>query len=299
MPVIDLYIPDCEGESLAECLNRDWNTFDNLDIVVANELLSIILDDKELSKRKYKTNFSHSLAHRNDWCSFKNELKYKNRFIIHKSLKKHFDSLEELFEKNFCLQNLPNELYRARINPNTAPISSSKMGKPPNDLASGGRANPLGISYLYTATTPETAIHEIRPHVNDNVTVAKFSFVCNINNIIDLRHPRKILFQYSPFALDEDDLELRCSYLEYLDIIGEELSKPILPREAQLEYLPTQYLCEFIKHHKFSGIAYKSSIDQSTNSGFNIVFFDDSNLKIDNTTQYIVNSTQVKIKQIG
>ncbi|MCK4982551.1 MAG: RES family NAD+ phosphorylase [Victivallaceae bacterium] len=72
-----------------------------------------------------------------------------------------------------------------------------------------------------------------------------------------------------------------------------------MPAEVGLEYLPTQYLCEFIKNQGFSGIAYKSAIDQSHNSGFNIVFFDDSNLTISETTQYTISSTQVEVRQIN
>jgi len=47
------------------------------------------------------------------------------------------------------------------------------MGAPPNEKVSDGRGNPKGISYLYTANSIETAIYEVRPYLEDKITVAE------------------------------------------------------------------------------------------------------------------------------
>jgi len=82
--------------------------------------------------------------------------------------------------------------------------------------------------------------------------------------------------------------------MPFLTLLGNELSKPIIPREANLEYLPSQYLCELLKDIGFNGIIYKSSISD----GNNYVIFDDKRLKAVSTYQYqIVDVTTKSEKQ--
>jgi hypothetical protein len=72
--------------------------------------------------------------------------------------------------------------------------------------------------------------------------------------------------------------------------LGEELSKPIIPKEAALEYLPSQYLCEFIKSIGFAGVLYQSSLGE----GFNLALFDDTGLDFVEKTEYIVTGNNVR-----
>ena len=53
------------------------------------------------------------------------------------------------------------------------PYSSDRM-KPLKHKASEGRANPKGIPYLYTSTTKETAMAEVRPWLKSPVSVGQF-----------------------------------------------------------------------------------------------------------------------------
>lgn len=157
------------------------------------------------------------------------------------------------------------------------------MGKPPAKISTAGRANPIGIPYLYTASNISTAIAEIRPHKGDSVTVAKFDILEPLK-LADLRNPRQSI---SPFTLkDEDELNQIYLDLDYLCHLGEELSKPILPREAHLEYLSSQYLCELIKHCGFDGVVYKSSVGD----GDNFAIFYDEKLKASEVECYQVNN---------
>lgn len=82
--------------------------------------------------------------------------------------------------------------------------------------------------------------------------------------------------------------------LDYLCHLGEELSKPILPRDAQLEYLSTQYLCELIKHCGFDGVIYKSSVGD----GDNYAIFTDSKVQSLDVEVYFVNDIEITSSKI-
>ena len=76
--------------------------------------------------------------------------------------------------------------------------------------------------------------------------------------------------------------------MPFLTLLGKELSKPIIPREANLEYLSSQYLCELIKQIGFHGIIYKSSVS----AGNNYVIFNDEKLEATEIFQYEITDIQ-------
>ena len=66
--------------------------------------------------------------------------------------------------------------------------------------------------------------------------------------------------------------------------MNRELSKPINPAPAEVEYVPTQYLAEVILNANYDGIRYKSAIHRG---GFNVVFFDHRQLAIQENTRLV------------
>jgi hypothetical protein len=81
--------------------------------------------------------------------------------------------------------------------------------------------------------------------------------------VVDLRHPRKTA---SPFILaDENDVALLRGDIGFLEHLGEELTRPVLPQAAAIDYVPSQYLCEFIKNRGFHGVMYRSSVGTGVN----------------------------------
>lgn len=82
--------------------------------------------------------------------------------------------------------------------------------------------------------------------------------------------------------------------MPFLTLLGNELSKPIIPREVNLEYLPSQHLCELLKSIGFHGIIYKSSIVD----GNNYVIFDDKKPKAVRTYQYQITDILTKSKKL-
>ena len=165
------------------------------------------------------------------------------------------------------------------------------MGKPPKNLVSNGRANPIGIPYLYVASSIDTTIAEIRGHKGEVLTIVEYQMKSNLE-LADLRDPKSTI---SPFELNEEnELELIYKNMPFLTLLGNELSKPIIPREANLEYLSSQYLCELLKHIGFNVIIYKSSISD----GNNYVIFKDKRLKAVNTYQYQIIDVTTESKKL-
>ena len=70
---------------------------------------------------------------------------------------------------------------------------------------------------------------------------------------------------------------------------------PSSPRVADLEYIPTQYLSEFIKKCGYDGVIFKSSISE----GVNVTLFDDTKVCKEKVTQYKVTSLKYKSLPIG
>lgn len=75
----------------------------------------------------------------------------------------------------------------------------------------------------------------------------------------------------SPFILtDASEIGQLRADLPFLERLGEELTRPVLPQGAAIDYIPSQYLCEFIKKSGFDGVVYRSSVSD----GFNLALFD-------------------------
>lgn len=285
--LLDLYEVSVNGKELSLLLKHDWELFPTLSIASSNNLLDEIFQTKVSGIYNPLNNIDDE--HILNWKEFKNELKHNNRFFPKNS--PQYEHLKALL--NFITlpkEEIPKTVYRARINNDCATHPKEQMGKPPAKKSSSGRANPIGIPYLYTASNPLTAIAEIRPHKGDFVTVAEFNVTADLT-LADLRNPRKTI---SPFELDESGLNQVYSDLNYLSHLGRELSEPILPKDAQLEYISSQYLCELIKHCNFDGVIYKSSVGD----GDNFAFFNDSKLECLEPKSYSVNNIKVVAGEI-
>ena len=283
-PILDLYVIDDNGCDLGENIQNDWSTFDKLDGSRIVDLLCEITGNPELHVDKYKCKIAHDENKLEQWQAFREELKHQNRYFP--NLIPDHEHLESLFELlTLPVLDVPANFYRARINATNTPYAIEDMGMPPKELVSNGRANPKGISYLYTASDVKTAVSEVRPFVGDTVTVVQFEVMAPLA-LVDLRNPKQTI---SPFALSEDDLSAIYRDMPFLILLGDELAKPIVPRVAELEYLPSQYLCEFVKHIGFDGVAYRSSLAE----GDNFAIFQEGKLNRINTSDYRVDAINV------
>jgi RES domain len=289
-PLISIYQPTSEGSlTLHECLARDWvNLFRIEDTAKIKILLSHICIE-ELEKNSsfldVKVDFLYvdELVDNQEinWDVFVREIKFKNRFFIENKI--NLALLEELFKRHEKPYRKGKIFHRARICDGEHIYDKGEMGKPPVEKSTAGRANPKGISYLYVSNDWETTLYETRASLYDYVTLAEFKISKDIN-VLNLRDTSKI----SPFTLD-DDIGEYLKHKKYLSKLEKELSKPIRRQDSELDYLPTQYLCEFIKSIGFDGVEFRSSLNPE---GYNLAIFNDEGFECIKTTLHEVKSVK-------
>ncbi|WP_169336683.1 RES family NAD+ phosphorylase [Woodsholea maritima] len=265
--VIGVYVPDDEGgRPLVEWLMGDWLIFKTASMSAekAQILLAEILDDGEIVRRNFSPSEQCQTVNLDRWRDLKEELQHRNRFFPDSDFNK--ERLAELLDQ-LLLDSiyLPTQWFRARIVKDGRQFGADEMGAPPKMRAGQGRANPAGIPYLYLASSKKTAVAEVRPHPGETVCVGTFNTPDNLK-IADLRNPRASI---SPFQFDDSDLPALRGDVEFLENLGAELTRPVVPTAAAINYIPSQYLCEFIKKQGFDGVAYASSIE----AGMNLALF--------------------------
>ena len=213
-----------------------------------------------------------------NWDDFCYNIKHVNRFH---SQQVNFDQLENLL-KNMVI-DIPKgtlKLFRSRIcdeDSYTSGYSTRKMGVPPVALTTAGRTNSEGIQCLYLAGDEETTFHEVRARDYDHVSVGEFIQTKDLR-IVDLSLFDKI----GPFSIPDFDMTWFAINIEIIRKIGDEVAKPMRRFDRALDYVPTQYICDYIKHLGYDGIKFKSTlVDGGTNYAiFNEKKFECTNVKV-------------------
>lgn len=155
---------------------------------------------------------------------------------------------------------------------------------PPKEKATAGRANSCGISFLYATNNIKTAIMEMRPQIGQNFSVCQVE-ICRDICIFD--------FTYIANELKEDE------YSKSSDLYSasKEFSRPNYGIAD--DYIPTQYICEYLRQKGFDGIRYKSAVSPD---GINIIIFntdsDEKPYKIVESRVYAVNNIDIEYKQL-
>ena len=285
-----IYVPDEDGRLLVDWLIEDWELF-SIPRDKANLLLVEILGDGNRVRKPVSPSERCKSQRLNSWEELRTELRHRNRFFPETDFE--LGRLEELLTHLMVpIEDEGRNWFRARILKSSTAYPGEQMGAPPKHLASHGRANPAGIPYLYLGSVTETAIAEVRPHPGEIVCVAAFQLASG-QKVVDLRSPRKLV---SPFLLaDEDDIALLRGDIEFLEQLGKELTTPVLPNAAAIDYIPSQYLCEYIKKCQHSGVLYSSSISD----GVNLALFNPALATVGDVTQYQVRSVDVSIDSLN
>ncbi|WP_181127289.1 RES domain-containing protein [Paenibacillus peoriae] len=224
------------------------------------------------------------------WDMFCSEIKNQNRFIL--SISSYNEFVDLLHSKKSVLKK-GTQFFRARIGfglsnkGNNVPLDEKNLRKAPPKMVSDGRANPKGISYLYTASDVDTAVSEVRPWKSALVSVAALELNNDIK-IVDLT----LSAIGSPFEVT--DLRTAIQLQQLLESISMEFSKPVSPSDSGMDYIPTQYIAELIKSLKYADFKFKSSIA----SGDNFVFFKDNKLEFIRSTLHRVDSIEIRQSEI-
>lgn len=146
-------------------------------------------------------------------------------------------------------------------------FDESGSDAPAAQYVGDGRANAKYISFLYTAFDVETAIMEVVPKIEQPISVAEIEVSRDIK-----------VFDFSSYHKGEEGIGMKLVSLSRL------FSLPNYNDES--EYLPTQYLCEYIRELGFEGVCFNSSVNSNHK---NLVIFDCENA----TKPYIINGSKV------
>ncbi len=260
------------GLPLSSKIQLDWNFFSSTEVAI--KILNFIIlkinteitssDDLVEYSKDILTNFGH-------WETLKYELKWKNRFVVDIQRLGKGEFNWDAFLRDINTQyNLTNqsELFRARIhNKSGIPVYPiSEMGSPPKELTSGGRATPAGIPFLYLSEDENTVLYEVRASYLDEISVGVFQLREDIESV-DIVDFTKDTPLFQPEYVKET---IQGKLLR--DRISKDLSKPMRRYDSELEYIPTQFICEYIKVFTGAkGIRFRSSLHENGN---NIVFFE-------------------------
>ena len=161
-------------------------------------------------------------------------------------------------------------MYRARISTEKRGFTKSEMAAPPKGRRTAGRINPEGIGVLYLSSDKLTVLNEVRASAFDYVTIGKFQALRGIR-VANLSG----VGQTSPF-LYGSELEKFAANRKVFQEIAAEIAKPLRRSDSPLEYLPTQYIAEFIKSQNYDGVEYASTLRQG---GYNLAVFDEDSFE--------------------
>ena len=226
----------------------------------------------------------HKFVHKlwEDLCI---EIKEKNRFFVKDDVINILDGISyiPLFPTGLKLA-----FYRARVG-DYINKNDSEMLAPPNGMACDGRCNPKGISYLYLSSDKSTAISEVKPNPFEEVTIAKLDV--DLTNIFSFsiynEEFLKIMEKFDVRKMGKKEVEL-------INCINESMSRKI-QSDNKLDYLPLQYITEYIKNKGYNGFVYASTVG----SGMNLVMFNwKDKINIIQKSKVQIQSIEYKFKEI-
>lgn len=279
--IFDLYRPASESKFLLhEHINSFWPGLFNVRLLGGKTIKHLIntigrsYDGYSKELFESPVNFINEIDENTpqelelQWDDFALEIKENNRFFIEskidiETIGSYLVRLAKTYPVGQCF-------YRARLSEDKLDIT--QLGKPPKQYATSGRANPIGIPYLYVSESQMTTVYETRSSLYDQLTVGEFHLLEPLQ-VISLRQIDFI----GPFEIQDKGFELEefISIRPFLIRLQNELSKPIRKQDAPFDYLPTQYLCEYIKFLGFDAIEYDSAMHIG---GYNLAIFHDNKL---------------------
>lgn len=286
---LNLFIPNSKGRPLIEFLKNDLNLFvssDNINIYkLLSDIISVVKSDIDTPDVKVNYN-DEILLNINHWEELKENIKWRNRYIINAN-----ELSEEYGWDNFLKRTfeLPKDafMYRARIHKDSSidKIQKTEMKCPPKEDCLDGRANPRGIPYLYLCKDIETTLYETRALYLDEVSIGKFK----VNDgetiqLVDFTEKPSLFFNIGNIEEYVKSILLKRE-------ISKDLSKPLRRYDSVLEYIPTQFICEYIRaSNGADGIIFNSSLHDS---GKNIVLFNPNKVDCIDVEKYYINKVEI------
>ena len=221
------------------------------------------------------------------WETLKDDIKNHHRFTTDLNRLRDAD-WETLLDHKIQLKQ-DASFYRARIHyKKDEHLEPKDMGARERGDCPPGRANPEGIPYLYLSEEAKTTFYETRVNMHDVVSVGEFRilgadplFVEDLTDI-DLNDLE---------ILDEDVVKLAKRKL-LIQALSRDMSNPMRRFDSKIEYVPTQFICEYVQlTQNVAGIRFSSSV---YNKGTNVVIFDPGLMHCVNVVDYNIKSLDIK-----
>lgn len=260
-------VPD--GRPLVDAIEEDWYLFTDAD--AAQAVLSEWLADGSLNPLGIslgdKVSYNDEiLSVKATWETLKDEIKNRRRFNIDTI------SLDNLGWSTFLDDarrplDAGDSYYRARMLGGKPDLfTPDKMGAPDAQHSTAGRANPEGIPYLYLSSGSLTTLYEVRATYLDRVAVGEFHIKGgNTVTVMDFAGDGPKI------PLIDNDLTAGMKIRMLVKVISDDLSTPMRSFYSPVEYVPTQFICEYIRYkYDVDGISFNSSLHKG---GVNYVIF--------------------------
>ena len=291
--VFDNFQIKAEGKSLISLIQGNWNLFSNLEC--GHKILNEALNQTQsaISNSDDLVEFSNEILENiNYWSILKEQLKWERRYFTNIDRLTEDLGWDSFFESKTTVSR-DEIFYRARLHQNSEEdiIPMNKMSSPPAQYASAGRANPIGIPYLYLSDNEETILYEVRASFLDEISVGTFTKNEEYQNEIIISDFTEIPTLYHPNGVNR---KIKSTLLKQL--ISRDLSKPMRRYDSELDYIPTQFICEFIKTFtNVQGIKFRSSLH---NVGCNLVLFNQDTMKCRSVKKVQISNVNIKARNL-
>ena len=232
---------------------------------------------EDVSKREIERSEEYWFENRfhYQWEEFCNLVQYESRYFKAK------EALDGLFGKpETYLTGKINPIYtfkaggiifRARLLEHSLTKDklrarpAMELGAPPRERTSAGRMNVEFIPAFYAAFSELTAVAEIRPSIEEQVAIGRFSLARDIR-----------VFDFTAFSeVTGENWKEVVSHTRYdfIDQMVDEISRPLIASERQRHYISTQIVAEYLKEYfDCDAVIYRSAaVGQSERAAKNIV----------------------------
>lgn len=220
------------------------------------------------------------------WQSFQKSIKHSNRFfnedatnLLTKILgpivsgawppnSKAVKEIEAAGPDRFIYRGRLANDRDSQIRIHQSPIR--ELSPPPPHMNTAGRMNAAGIGVFYGSFDKKTCVAELRVPVGGNAVIGKFELLKNMR-VLDLTALENAWGSLSYFS---QDFVQQHAYGKFIRGFHSEIRKPVIPGRETLDYLSTQFVCEYLWAHAepaFDGLIFGSS--QLSDSANNIVLF--------------------------
>ncbi|SDG85191.1 RES family NAD+ phosphorylase [Microbacterium pygmaeum] len=283
-----------EGEELHVRVQADWSIFSFTDVGLVRTFLMSAVPDHPLlvagvRVRLRKSTDGRAADHSSTWARFSEEIRHQNRYFPKSA--PNWEILEEALGESIATIASAATLYRGRLTQPNEAIPIEQMGAPPPSLAPPGRANPVGIPYLYLALESKTCVYETRVANYARIAIGTFRVQRDLK-VLNLAEIDALDFFSTYEEIEDSGLQaIRVSLHRYLQSLGEELRRPVRSTDEPTDYIPTQYLCEMAKSLSFDGVLYSSS---QRPGGRNVVLFNVDDAVCESVQTVVITSIEAE-----